>query len=279
MKKIFPIILLMFIIITIFSFPTIMRKNVLRTNYEIEKQTIPTETIYLLNKDDYLVEVEVIPSEDDLINDIWNYLQENQIIDSLWKGYIPKNVELISYQLENRKLEIFLSEEAYNLNKRYLAGIVSSYLKQKTIEQVEIYIGNNKITDISSLNLETNEINRKKLEKMTFYYIEDINYNHLVPITKYLDEKNEKINVIIEELKNNIPNKLISYVSDKLKIIDYSIEKDVMIVNFNQELIKDPEKKEWMLKQIAYSIMANYDVNTVIFKVEDKQEEIVFKNN
>ena len=277
MKKIFPIILLVYILITIFSFPTITKKNVLRTNYEIEKQILPTRTIYLRNKDDYFVEVEVILSDENQIEEIWNYLKETK--DSLWNGYIPSNVEILSYQLDNKQLEIHLSEEANNIKKEILSGIVSSYLKQKEIEKVNLYIENNQVTMLPSLNLETSGLNRTTSEKMIFYYIEDINSNHLVPITKYQEETEDKINVIIEELKNNIPNKLISYVSNKLKLIDYSIDKDVMIVNFNKELIKDPDKKEWMLKQIAYSIMANFDVNTVIIKVEDKQEGIYFKNN
>ena len=59
MKKIFPTILLLFLLISIFTIPTISEKNVLRTNLEIEKTNDKKIILFLLNKNNYLVEIPV----------------------------------------------------------------------------------------------------------------------------------------------------------------------------------------------------------------------------
>ncbi len=277
MKKIFPTILVMFLIVVISTFPTITKKNTLRTNFEIEKQTFPTHTIYLLNQNNYLTEVEVMLSEDNMVPNIIDYLKEDYSLNNKWKGYIPTDVKIIDYQLKNGLLEIHFSEEIKKIEQKYLPGIVESLLKQKGIEKVELYINKDKIESIPSINLIKETINRKDIDKIVVFYIEDTNDNNLIPVTKYLEKKDDKMNAILEELKNNIPINLISYVTDQLKINNYTIENDIMIVDFNHTLIDDPDKRKWLLEEISYSIMKNYQVNAVLFKVDGKQEELILK--
>ena len=50
LRKVFTITLTVFIILSVFTIPTIKEHNVLRTNYEIETITsLKTTNIYLLN--------------------------------------------------------------------------------------------------------------------------------------------------------------------------------------------------------------------------------------
>lgn len=279
MKQLFPTILIVFVILTILTFPTITRKNTLRTNYEIERQSYPNHTIYLLNKDNYLVEVEVMISENDIVKNIIEYLKENNKKSSPWRGYIPNDVEIIDYQLKNGLLEIHFSEQIKKMKKEYLSGIIASLKKQKNIEEVNIHVEQDLITNIPSMNLETDYQNRMNQEKIVMFYIENNRTDHLVPVSRYYQVTEDKMSTILDELKNNIPNKLISYISDQLKINDYQIENDVMIIDCNKALVEDPEKRGIILKEIAYTMMENYDVNAVLFKVNGKNEELVLKNN
>ena len=55
-KKLFLTTLTVFIIITLFTIPNSNKPKVLRTNLEIEDiSSLNTETIYLLNKNQYLI--------------------------------------------------------------------------------------------------------------------------------------------------------------------------------------------------------------------------------
>ena len=179
MKKVFSTVLIMFLVVVISTFPTITKKNVIRTNFEIEKQALPGATLYLLNQDDYLVEVEVILPENDKIQSIFDYLKIENKVNQKWKGYIPKEVKIEDYQLKNGLLEIHFSEEAKEIKKEYLSGIVESYLKQEGIEKVEIFIKEEKMQTIPSINLMRENPNRVNLEKMVLFYVEDITNNHL----------------------------------------------------------------------------------------------------
>ena len=62
LKKIYTLTLILFVIITIYTIPivSLKNKNVIKTNLEIEKISLPTTKIYLLNKENYLVQREVI---------------------------------------------------------------------------------------------------------------------------------------------------------------------------------------------------------------------------
>ena len=279
MKKLFPTVLLLFLLLTVFSFPAITKKNTLRTNYEIEKQNYPNQTVYLLNKNGYLVEIKVMVQESKMVENIIEYLKEDNNSNAPWKGYIPKDVEVLDHQLKNGLLEIHFSEEAKNIKKEYLSGIVASFEKNKYIDKANLFIEQEPITNIPSMNLEPNYGERRNLEKIVVFYIEDSYNDHLIPVTRYHQPSNDKMSVILEELKNKIPSQLISYISDQLELKDYQIENDVMILDFNQELVKDPEKREVTLKEIAYSIMGNYNVNAVLFKVNGKVEELILKNS
>ena len=273
MKRIFPTILFLFIMITLFTIPTIQPKNTLRTNLELEKQLYPNQFIYLKNKDNYYVKVEVILPNNKEIEDRIDYLKvENKERGNEWSGYIPNDVKIREYKINNNTLEIHFSEELKTLTKEELSALYYSLKEIKNIEDVNIYIENEIVDQTYSINLEDNIINRNNIEKVVVYYLDDNKY--YVPVTKYIDN-NDKINSIINNLKNNIPNNLMSYVSNKLQLISYEEENDTIILHFNENLKEDTEG--FAKEEIAYSIMDNYDVSTVLFYIDKKYEKMVTK--
>ena len=84
--------------------------------------------------------------------------------------------------------------------------------------------------------------------------------------------------IILDELINNIPDNLISYMDDKVKLKEYKEENDLIILKFNENFIgenKDLNKK--IINQIALTIFENYDVNTLLFQENDEKIEYITK--
>ena len=70
---------------------------------------------------------------------------------------------------------------------------------------------------------------------------------------------------------------MISLLDKSIKLVDYEINNDVMILNFNNSIFIDKDKiLEEVVYSISYSVFANYDVNEVVFKVNN--EEILKKS-
>ena len=282
LRKIFITTLTMFIILTIYTIPNTNNKNVLRTNLEIEDITnLSTDNVYLLNKDNYLVKTNVFIDSNklnDKIERIINYLTiDNDKIPISLNGYIPKNTKLINYNFDENYLILNFSKEFNNSKNKDLmiTGIVYSLLEIKDIRKVTILVEDKIIKEYTNLdksigiNNEYLYTERKNIEKVVVYYIDNDNY--YVPVTKYINNDKEKIEVIIEELKNSNKN-LISYLDNKVELINYKEEANVLFLDFNKYL-KDTNKdvEEKILSTIAYSAFENYDVNMVMFEINGKK--------
>ena len=277
MKRIFPLIVCVFIIMTIATIPTISRNHVMRTNLEIEKQTLPMNSIYLLSKEDYLIETKVYLPKNNKIETLVEYLKENHKQDSTKvRGYIPENTKILSYKEKNGILEIHFSEELKNMKKEYLPGIVKTFERQTGIDKVNLYIEQEKVS-IPYINLEKDRKSRNDLDTVVVYYMDRSEERNFVPVTKYIEKDKNKIEVILEELKENIPDNLMSFVREQLEVIEEEEITDGVILNFNKELIEEKNSQEQVLKEIGYSILDSLDVTNVIFKVEGKYLEMVSK--
>ena len=71
---------------------------------------------------------------------------------------------------------------------------------------------------------------RYDISRVVIYYVDKIdNKTYFVPVTKYLNDTREKIEIIIDELKEN-NNNLISYLNDNAKLINYREEGPTIIL-------------------------------------------------
>lgn len=275
LSKIFITTLTMFIILTIYTIPNTNNK-VLRTNLELEDITnLSTNKIYLLNKDNYLVKTDIF-IDNNSIEKIINYLKvDNNKLPVPLNGYIPKNTKLLDYNLDENYLILNFSKELLNTNNKELmiTGIVYSLLELDNINKISILVDNELIYSNLDKNIGINKeylyTNRNNIDKVVIYYIDYNNY--YVPVTKYLNNDKDKIEVIIEELKNSNKN-LISYLDNKVELINYREESNVLFLNFNAYL-KDSNEEitEKVLNEIAYSVFDNYDVNMVNFEINSKK--------
>ena len=280
LRKIFITTLSMLIILTIYTIPTTQKPNVLRTNLEIEDITnLSTDKIYLLNKDNYLVKTDVFIDTNKLENKIRKIIEyltiNNNKIPSNLNGYIPKDTKLLSLNIESNSLLLNFSKEFTNSSNEeiMITGIVYSLLELSDIKEVSFQVENNFYKDYTNLNRDigiNNNImynSRTNINKVVTYYL-DKEDNYYVPITNYLNDKREKIEIIIDSLKETKKD-LISYINENTKLLDYKEDNNLLILNFSKELKnKNNQSEEKILNTISYSVFDNYDVNMILFQVE-----------
>lgn len=277
LRKIFITTLSMLIILTIYTIPTTQKPKVLRTNLEIEDITnLSTDKIYLLNNDNYLVKTDVFIDSNKKIEKIIEYLTiNNNKIPSNLNGYIPKNTKLLNYNIESNSLLLNFSKEFKNssIEEIMITGIVYSLLELPDIKEVSVQVENNFYKNYTNLNKDIGinknimYTNRKDINKVVTYYL-DKEDTYYVPITNYLNDKREKIEIIIDSLKETKKG-LISYISDNTKLLNYQEDNNLLILNFSKELKnKNTNSEEKILNTISYSVFDNYDVNMVLFQIE-----------
>lgn len=292
-NKIFRTTLIMFLILTVFTITNESKEKVLRTNLEINNiKDIDKTKLYLLSNNNYLVETNVYINSDkleDKINKIIEYLKiNNNKIPKGLKGYLLKDIKINNINLEDNNIKINFSKEILNIKDKELVieGLVYSLLNLDEINSIEVLVENNylenyeyKLNKNIGINKQYILKNRKDVNKINLYYYNKINnIEYLTPVTKYINDKRKKIEMILDELINNIPDNLISYMDDKVKLKEYKEENDLIILKFNENFIgenKDINKK--IINQIALTIFENYDVNTVLFQENDEKIEYITK--
>ena len=286
-RKLFYTALTTFTIIIVLTLVN-FKSNTLRTNLELENLTdIKTNSLYLLNADNYLTKVDVFLEKDTPVNqvkNIINYLKvDNKKITASYKGYIPSNTKIIESNIKDNILYLNLSDDFSKGNlDLIIPGLVRSILSIKSINRIDLkvmgkYINNyNYLLDYKiPINISYNINNRKNIKEVLLYYLsKDNNY---IPVSKYVNDDREKIEIIIDELKDNKDEKLISYLNSNTKLLDYNEENDIIFLNFNNYLKDDDDVLEYNLNEIAYSVFDNYNVSSVMFKINDNNLKIIHK--
>ena len=288
-RKILITSILIYTILTIYTIPKITnKKNVIQTTLEINDiSNINTDTIYLVNNKNFLVKKDIFIDSNQLKDKI------EKIIDNLkiktnnneLKGYIPNTTKLLSYKLEDDHLILNFSKDIKNISneKQLITGITYSLLELDNINYVSFLIEKipwknyTKLSKNIGINNEYLLNSIKDTNKVVIYYLDNTN-TYYVPVTKYLNDKREKIEIIVDELKRTKKG-LISYIPEKVKLINYREEENILFLNFN-EYLKDSckDSSEKILNTISYSVFDNYNVNMVVFEIEDKKYQYIYKN-
>lgn len=287
-RKLFYTTLTTFIIIAVYTISN-FKDNTLRTNLELEEViNMKTNSVYLLNKNNYLTKVDIYldkSNKEEQVNSLVNYLKKsNKKIESNYRGYIPDKTIIINSEIKDNILYIDLSKDILEENEKIvIPGLVKSLLSLKNIDKVDLRVEGQYLSNYSgllddkiSINEEYNISNRKDINEVVIYYLSD-DYNY-IPVTKYINDDREKIEIIIEELKENNNSNLISYLNNNLELVNYEEENDIYILNFNKYLNDDKNTNEYVLNEIAYSIFDNYNVSSVIFKINNKNKKIIHKS-
>ena len=304
-RKIFVTTLSMFIILTVFSLSSIKYENVLRTNLEIEDISgIVTDDIYLLSTNGYLVKKKILLDSNDMkeklmkaINSMISHDENkysNELIAPIPKGTIINDIicgdELITIDFSKEILDVSVGHE-----KHMISAIVYTILEISDARGVSILVDGEKLNSYPNtgekldnildksigINRDFNITSRKDISKVVVYYLDNIgNELYYVPVTKYVNDSREKINIIIEELSSSYIHEenLMSFLNSRVKLLDYNIDNDVLFLNFNEFLFDSNDKVlEEVIYSISYSVFDNYDVSMVMFQVNGKEVNHVLR--
>lgn len=279
LRRILTATLALVIVSILYFFPSNNYFNNIKqtTNY-IDIHKTP---IYLLNKDDYLVRTSVAISTDNNIDQIRSLIEsltiDGNLKDNLpqnLKPIIPKNTRILSLSLENNLLKINFSKEFLNINKeneeKLIESIVFTLTEIENIKEIMIFVEDSKLEYLPQSNIKLpstltrdfgiNKVydisNIKDVSKTTIYYIgkeEDLIY--YIPVTKVDNNKNDKVEIIIDELKSSptYETNLLSYLASSVKLLNYETLENTINLTFNNEIFSDFNDKN-ILEEVKYSI-------------------------
>lgn len=292
-NKLFKMTLIMFLLLSVFTLINYNPEKILRTNIEIKNiEEVPKTEIYLLSNNNYLVEANIYlesNSVEEKAKKIIDYLKiNNPKLPNGLNGYILNSVVVNKINFEDNNLRISFSKEFIDIENKDLviSGLVYSLTKIPNVNTVEIlvedsYLGdyNYKLNKDIGINKEYLLTNRNDIKQVTIYYYTKINnIEYLTPVTKYVNDEREKVEIIIEELSNNVPDNLVGYLSDKINLLEFQEDNNLMVLNFDDEFKTSNDIiNQKTMNLIAKSVFENYDLNLVFFQENNKKIDYIKK--
>ena len=298
LRKILLTTFTVFTLSVIYVIPEKINNNYLAPELEVEYVTsLATHEIYLLGPHKYLVKPNVLLNEETTetkIKSIIEYLTINKSekLPVGLEGIIPTSTKLNSVTIENDIATLDFSKELLDVlektEERMIEGIVYSITNLDEINGIKILVdgtlletlpqSKKKIPEVITRDFGINKVydidNRNSIQKVTLYYIGNINdNNYYVPVTKYINDDREKISIIVENLSSNYiyDSSLMSYLREDTELINYQIEDELMLLNFNNNLFNNEKLLEEVSYTLAYSIFDTYNVNTVLLEVDGEE--------
>lgn len=268
--------------------------------------------VYLLDSNNYVARTTIsYVNSDKKIETRVKELLESMIIDGKkeslipngFRAIIPADTKILSINFDNGNLKINFSKEFLDINEKYeekmIESICYTLTSIKEVKGILIYVEDNLLTELPKskkflptildrsfgINKVFNITSIKDVMPVTIYYINKYNDNYYyVPVTKYLNKKDDKVKIIIEELTSTptYENNLMSFLNSNTKLLQYEIKDRQMNLEFNNYLIDDIDKMN-ILEEVKYtislSIKDNYDIDQIVFFVDNKEiSKTVFKN-
>jgi len=289
LRKIYFTTLIVFILFVLSSFT--INKNI--SNIKVEYQT-NLSNIYLLDDNNYLLEVSIIVRDDvmDNIPIVINSLKVGNKHYSGLRGIIPNNTKIQDIKLEQGILTIDFNKELLNINEdleeKVIESLVYSLLNFKEIKGIKITIDKESLTTLPKSHIKLDDVLTKDfginkeyhitsmndiLKVVLYYYEEKDGNKYYVPVTKYLNSKEDKIKVIIDNLKNNYlaETNLMSYLNDKIAIKNYEEKSNILTLSFSNIIdFSSDILDEEVIYTLSNSIMESTDIEKVIFMSNDK---------
>jgi len=302
MKKIITCLVALFAIFLIYLIPNTDEKISYKEEIEYVNKDINTSTIFLLDSNNYLAstkiiteEIELIPRAKELINALIIDSNMQDKIPNGFKSIIPSGTTILNLTYDNKTIKVDFSNDLMNTNasneQRIIEAIVYTLTSIEDVEFVIIYIEGEILTKLPKSNItlpstldrniginkEYNLTNNKNINQTTIYYISKFNDSmYYVPVTKINNDDRSKIEIIIDELasSNVYKSNLMSYLNNNTKILSVNESEDELAINFNTAIFNDINTKD-ILEEVIYtismSINDNYDVENVIFNVENEE--------
>ncbi len=290
----------LFVIGLLYLFPTKDVKINKSINYIEEEKLV---NVYLLDKYSYVSEVNVDVENDSLeeklkekLTILTNDSEKKDKIPKYFKSLIPSGTKINSLTIENDTVTVDFSKELLSISlveeEKMIEAIVFTLTSEKEINKVIIKVEGNLLERLPNSNKLLPEVLDRSfginksydinelygITKTTIYYTSNIDGDiYYVPVTKVDNSKEEKVTVIVNELKSSIlyQSNLSSYLNSNVELKNYEKEQEVMNLTFNDKIF-DSIYNNNILEEVVYtigkSVMENYeDVSKVAFYVDDKE--------
>lgn len=303
-NKIFRTTGMLFLLLFLLMFP-VSKKYSLK-NYKTTKAVslMPKKAVYLIDKDGYVARymLEINANTDEeyakkLMELLVTGGKYESKLPNGFKGILPTDTKVLDVKIDKSDIYVNFSSDVLELSKanyeKAISAIIYNLTSIKNIKNVYIKVDGKLLSNIPNLNLNITQpftrksgINNvfdindyKDSNKVTIYYInknDNNNSYYFVPVTKLTNDKREKIKIIIDELTSSriYETNLMSFLNYNTKLLDYTIEDNKLILNFNNYLLDD-ENSMTVLEEVIYSISLsvkdNYSVDCIVFNVNGKE--------
>lgn len=282
--------LLLFVLFLLYLFPN-------KTEYNLDTMKVSSSNyhdIYLIDKNNYVakttISVKSIEKEKlalDLLNSLIVNGKNKNKLPSSFKAIIPEGTTVDKVKINNEYISVSFSDKILKEEKnkdKMVECIVYTLTSISNIKHVELLInekennyfksdytrdiGVNKKIDITSLN---------DINNITIYYVSsNNNVNYYVPVTKYINSKEDKIKIIIEELssKSSYESNLMSFLNYDAKLTSYTLDDNDLNLYFNDAILNSKEDNkilEEVIYSISYSIKDSIEVSNIHFFVNNKE--------
>lgn len=279
LNRIFLTTVVFFVVFTLYNLKEI-------SNNDISKESSNTkeETIYTLNDDNYVSKTSIYVSkvltlEDKIREKLETMVEENNknaLLPSYFNPILPENTKVLDVVVEDSLVKVYFSKELLNITEEQSEKMIEAIVYTITNENilgVEIYVNGSMLKYVPHTKKElpavlTKDIGINKTYEifksndiskivMTYYTSSDNNSYHEVPVTKYVNDDREKLEIIFEELENPSLDKNLINLLDNIKINSYKIYDKEIIIDINKELSSKEENL------VFKSIFDNYDKEKV----------------
>ncbi len=287
----------LFAILLIYLIPSNTPKLKIKEELEYVDTEVTSAPIFLMDQNSYVALTETPISESNIekrARELIKILTVGGMDSKVPSGFsaiIPPDTEVLSLSYDHDVLKIDFSKELLDIDKdleeKMIEAIVYTLTTIDKVDKIIIYVEGDILTKLPKtkinlpstldrsfgINKEFDLTNTKNIKDVTIYYINQINENYYyVPVTKYLNDDRDKINIIIDELTINFnPNKnLKSLINNDVKIVSSNINDRTMKLEFKSDTNNINEIDESINKTISLSLCDNYDIDEVFLNQSQK---------
>ena len=250
-------------------------------------------TIYLVDSDDYVARTSIstckcngIDRAKDLLDGLTIEGTKSNIIPNGFRSIIPPGTKILNIELKEEVLTIDFSKELLEVNEKeenkMIEAIIYTLTSIDGIDKVVIKVEGEILNKLPSgsniptvldrnygINKSYDLVNTTNIESYTIYYVNEYNNNkYYVPVTKYVNSKNEDpIRLIIKELSSTpiYETNLMSYLNASVELSNYELIGNNLKLNFNELLLNDIDETK-ILEEVIYTI--GLSVNNIYSNLE-----------
>ena len=300
-KRIIIASIALLILLITYMFPTSYESS--NINQTISYTEPNKSTIYLIDNYNMVSRTKTVTKDNkDLISTSTNIINalvidstDSQYNPSGFKAIIPKGTKINSISFADNILKINFNENFLNINEdneeKMIEALIFSLTEIDEINGIMIFVNNNllselpnskkKLPDVLDRSYGINKVYElddiKNTTNTTIYYLSEYEDNkYYTPVTFITNNTEDKVEIIIEKLKTSPINQtnLMSYLASSAELLNYEITESSVNLTFNNYIFEEFSDNN-ILEEVKYtiglSIKDNYDVDEVVFSVNDEK--------